>query len=225
MNCDICDNQLDNWLDGELSAVQLKAFEDHLDSCARCQAEAKRAQRIIAALRQLPAPKMSEALPTLLGAPIKKRSGALQFGIAASLLCLAITGALFLDRSSNAPFSDDGGVKQQWVSLTFAEAKDVTFALSSLSTMNDAVLTLELPDGVQLAGYPDQRELRWTASLQKGDNRLTLPLIANKDNLNTELVLRIEHSGKHQIMRIGIQADTHSYPAGATLRATRGFTA
>ncbi len=186
MNCDICDNQLDSWLDGELSAVQLKAFEAHLNSCAECQIEAQRAQRIIAALRQLPAPKMPEALPSLLGAPIKRRRGVLQFGIAASLLCLAITGALFLDRSSNAPFSDDGGVKQQWVSLTFAEAKDVTFALSSLSTMNDAVLTLELPDGVQLAGYPDQRELRWTASLQKGDNRLTLPLIANKDNLNTE---------------------------------------
>ncbi|MFT5889003.1 MAG: hypothetical protein ACI9BO_001828 [Zhongshania sp.] len=225
MNCDICDNQLDNWLDGELSALQLKEFEDHLNKCATCQADAKRAQRIVVSLRQLPAPKIPVALPGLLGSPLKKRHGALQFGIAASLLCLAITGAIFMDRSSNTSFSDDGGAQQQWVSLTFAEAKDVTFALSSLSTMNDAVLTLELPDGVQLAGYPDQRELRWTASLQKGDNRLTLPLIANKDNLNTELLLRIEHSGKHQIMRIGIQADTHSYPAGATLRATRGFTA
>jgi hypothetical protein len=225
MNCEICDDQLDSWLDGELSAVQLKVFEDHLDNCATCQAEAEHAQHIVVALRQLPTPNMPEALPGLLGSPIKKRHGGLQFGIAASLLCLAITGAIFMDRSSNDAFSHDGGAQQQWVSLRLAETKDVTFALSSLSTMSDAVLTLELPDGVQLAGYPGQRELRWTASLQKGDNRLTLPLIANKDNLNTELVLRIEHSGKHQIMRIGIQADTHSYPAGATLPATRGFTA
>ena len=48
--------RIEPWLDGELPSASARAFEAHLDGCARCGAEVRVVQSLYASLRAMPMP-------------------------------------------------------------------------------------------------------------------------------------------------------------------------
>lgn len=215
MHCDQFDIYIDDWLDGALEPGEALAFDQHIDRCPHCRELAEKARALQAELRALPAPAVPDDLAArLLGSDSRgKRSHyGRGFAIAASL-CLAVTAALMLDQRDEQQTVAESVLPaaenvqpQQWVSLAVAEPRNVRLALSAATDLDNATLTIVLPEGVEFQGHPGRRQLSWTASLRQGENRLVLPLIATVRR-DSELVLRIEHGDKQREMRVGIHAN------------------
>lgn len=222
MNCEHFKDSLDDWLGNQLPSSELKEFWAHLDACPHCREEAQFAQEMLTALQTLPNPVVPAGLAErVLGTrPRQQRSS--HWAIAASLT-IAILGGLYTLNLDNNPLATSEDA-QQWVSLSLTETREVMLSLAAAEEIENAQLTLELPAGVELQGYPQQHELRWTASLQKGENRLKLPLLASSNNAG-ELVLRIEHGDKKRILRIGVRTEKDSRSTEAPKFDARGITA
>lgn len=202
MQCTEFEHDLNDWLDGHLTITRAEELDRHTQDCPDCRQLAQDYMPMLTALRGLPAPEMPAGLADRLLDRRRGRTPVRAMAVAASL-CLAVALALMLGpRNGAGPDTPS----MQWVSLSVAEPRNVQLALSTPTELEGATLTLTLPDHVELKGYPERRELRWTASLREGRNRLALPLIATGRG-DGELILRIEHKGKSREMRIGVHAN------------------
>jgi len=67
--------------------------------------------------------------------------------------------------------------------------------------LQKATLTVSLPIGVELAGFPGQREISWETSLNEGRNLLPLKLIALTP-AGGELLARLEHEDRDRVFRL-----------------------
>ena len=70
------------------------------------------------------------------------------------------------------------------------------------------MLTVTLPDGVELDGFPGQREIAWQTSLNEGKNLLPLKLIAVSP-MGGEVLARLEHGDRDRTFRLRIDV-THT---------------
>ena len=61
-----------------------------------------------------------------------------------------------------------------------------------------------LPDGVELAGFPGQREIAWQTNLVEGKNLLPLELIA-LTLVGGEVLARLEHDNRKRTFRLRIE--------------------
>lgn len=101
------DDELQNWIDGELSAEDARRVAGHAAACDRCRAEAARIRDLLASLHELPrdvrAPEeiLSGALHRLAGPRVVRldpegrgRRGARRAGLAAAAVALFLVGAI-----------------------------------------------------------------------------------------------------------------------------------
>jgi hypothetical protein len=117
--------------------------------------------------------------------------------MAATLLAGFIGGALFwaaLDEVKQEPAYPIIS-HTQTISLPIAGVKNISLAIDSDRVLQEVTFTIELPEGVELDGYPGQRLLSWQGPLHAGLNRLTLPLLTNHQAREGVLKARIEYAG------------------------------
>ena len=62
--------------------------------------------------------------------------------------------------------------------MTLEEPRTVNLVFASAAALDAATLTVSLPDGIELAGFPGQTQITWQTSLVEGKNFLPLELIA-----------------------------------------------
>ena len=74
---------------------------------------------------------------------------------------------------------------------------------ASASALDSAMLTVSLPDGVELEGFPGQREITWETSLSEGKNLLPLTLVALTP-AGGELLAMLEHENRDRTFRLRI---------------------
>ncbi|MDR2877346.1 MAG: zf-HC2 domain-containing protein [Chromatiales bacterium] len=70
----------------------------------------------------------------------------------------------------------------QVVTVVLDQESEITLALESGHRVDDATFTVELPEGIELTGYPGAREITWTGHLEFGKNLLVLPIKAQTSN-------------------------------------------
>ena len=119
--------------------------------------------------------------------------------IAASLAILAV-GGLFL-------YPDAGllpGANRPEVTLALAEEKTVNLVFSSATPLEDAQLTLLLPPGVELAGFPGRNRVDWTTSLGQGRNLLPLTFVATSRG-GGELQATLQHDTRERTYRLRVE--------------------
>ena len=75
---------------------------------------------------------------------------------------------------------------------------------ASAMALDSATLTVSLPEGVELAGFPGQREITWETSLQEGKNLLPLTLIALTP-AGGELLATLEHKDSDRTFRLLVE--------------------
>jgi hypothetical protein len=63
-----------------------------------------------------------------------------------------------------------------YVTLNTNEGRTVRVVIDSSSDRQQATVTIELADNLELAGFPDQRRIEWQTDLLAGKNLLALPL-------------------------------------------------
>ena len=123
------------------------------------------------------------------------------FGSAiAAGMVLWLIGGFFLT-SPNLP---DPDASIPGVAMTLEEPRTINLMFASETAMASATLTVTLPDGIELAGFPGQREIAWETSLVEGKNYLPLELIALTP-VGGEVLARLEHDNRDRIFRLRIE--------------------
>ena len=89
------------------------------------------------------------------------------------------------------------------IAMTLEEPRTVNLVFASATALDEATLTVNLPDGIELAGFPGQREITWQTSLVEGKNYLPLELIALTPT-SGEVLARLEHDDRGRTFRLRV---------------------
>lgn len=191
MLCSNLANKIDDFLDGNLAAPEARQLQAHAEQCAECGPLLAERTQLVRELADLPveapAPDFFDrALAQAAAeAPTPRswfnRTSRGIVAIAATLLFAAVLlQTPFLAPSSEIPE----------VTITLHEVTPVNLRFASEVDLQDARLSLQLPEGVALAGYNDRKTLSWRTDLKAGNNLLELPLlgyVASTDRLTAQL--------------------------------------
>jgi hypothetical protein len=211
MNCQTFTDRLDEYLEGALASDAHEAAAVHLQGCADCQRRLARAQSLRAALRNLPVPAprpdfFEQALAHAQAPHVAPRSRWAYMTGAALAASLALwLGAGWLPNLLHTPAAKPAGVM-----IALNEARTVQLAFNAEHELQHATLSITLPDGVELQGFPGQREVRWQTNLARGANVLSLPLIGVAPT-NGALLARLEHGGRHTELTVPLQVSDSAH--------------
>ena len=123
------------------------------------------------------------------------------FGSAlAAGVVLWLIGGFFL----TAPDVPEADASIPGIAMTLEEPRMVNLVFASKTALDGAMLTVSLPDGIELAGFPGQREITWETSLVEGRNLLPLELIALTP-AGGEVLARLEHDNRDRTFRLRIE--------------------
>ncbi|MDH3616096.1 MAG: hypothetical protein OEQ90_06450 [Gammaproteobacteria bacterium] len=114
-------------------------------------------------------------------------------------LALWLIGGFFLA----TPILPDADPGIPGITMTLEEPRTVNLMFASATALDAAMLTVTLPDGIELAGFPGQRVITWQTSLSKGKNLLPLELIAVSP-VGGEVLARLEHKDRDRTFRLRI---------------------
>ncbi len=122
------------------------------------------------------------------------------FGSAVAAGLAIFVVALTLSGAPDVPAVDDS---IPGVTIALAEPRTVNLVFSSAEALDTATLTVSLPAGVELEGFPGQSEITWETSLAEGRNLLPLKLIAVAPT-GGELLARLEHDDRDRVFRLQV---------------------
>lgn len=211
MNCEQLHQRLDEYLDGLIEAAETAAIDAHVQDCDACRATLARERALREALRGLPAPEPSEAFfDRAIAQAIdhdrrhhRRRwaglGGALAAGFALALAFNVLLGPGPGTSGNRAPHDEIPGL-----SIALDEVREVSLVFESRRALDDATFTVLLPEGVELAGFPGQREVRWHGRLARGRNLLVLPVEA-RGGQGGELVAYVDHAGRRKTFRLRME--------------------
>jgi len=89
------------------------------------------------------------------------------------------------------------------VTMALEEPRTVNLVFASATRLDSATLTVSLPVGIELEGFPGQREISWQTNLSEGKNLLPLTLIALTPT-GGELLARLEHEDRDRTFRLRV---------------------
>jgi anti-sigma factor RsiW len=208
MACTRINERLDDYTDGILDAAEMRALDEHIDSCSTCRNTVESARRLRELLRDYPVPAPDTAFfdqalakASHVGANSQRNRWIMTgFGgaIAAGLVAWIIGAMLLQTPVLPGPAADIPGV-----TMALEEPRTVNLVFSSAIPLVDAVLTVSLPDGIEIQGFEGLQEITWKTSLQAGKNILPLKLIAVTPHGGI-LLARLEHDDRDRTFRIRV---------------------
>jgi hypothetical protein len=89
------------------------------------------------------------------------------------------------------------------VSMALGEQQDVSIAIDAERDLPNTMVSVKLSGGFEIVGFGEQKELTWSIDLEKGVNKLTLPLSA-VGAAGGQLVVRLEHEGTQREFRVNL---------------------
>ena len=194
MNCSDINEFLDDFLSGELSPLAIVAFEQHIAKCSECKSKVVEAMVIQEKLRNLAVPQPSAGFDQRVFDNVRKHykdesswsfSPKLAVGIASlSAVSLAIL-LVMSEQTTVAP-----NFEPQMVSIDLNHSQPVRLVFDVDRNIKQAELSINLPENVELEGYPGHKQFKWKTNLVKGQNLLALPIKSTgygRGQLHTEL--------------------------------------
>jgi hypothetical protein len=122
------------------------------------------------------------------------------FGSAiAAGLALWMIGGFFLT-STELPVVDP---TIPGITMTLEEPRTINLVFASAEPLEAATLTVQLPPGIEISGFPGQREVTWETSLSAGKNLLPLKLIATSP-VGGEVFATLKHDDRGRTFRLRI---------------------
>jgi len=221
MQCNKVQESLDQLIDSDLEQETAKVIDDHLAHCFECQRALSDAHDLRSALSTLPieGPRpgfyvhaikraqeasQSDAAPHLRKLESGKSSRPLAWqiklggAIAAAMVLWIAAGPLY-----NTQFHSEK-LDLPVVAISMETPTPVNLVFSAMEDLNGARVTLQLPPGLEVNGYPGRQMLSWTTNLQKGKNVLKLPLLGHAFS-DAEIVARLEHGDDSKTFRLKVR--------------------
>ncbi len=121
------------------------------------------------------------------------------------------------DNASESVIASTGEVVEQpTMSITVNTQQTIRLAFASNESLQGAKITIRLPENVALVGYPGRRQLSWETNLKKGDNLLSLPIIATQV-AQGELIADIEYEGRVKTLTLNLETGAEALPATSSV--------
>jgi hypothetical protein len=89
------------------------------------------------------------------------------------------------------------------ITMTLAEPRTINLVFASAEPLAGATLTVLLPPGIEMSGFPGQREVTWETSLTAGKNLLPLKLIATSPQ-GGEVFATLRHDDRGRTFRLRV---------------------
>jgi len=216
MHCTEILNNLDDYLDSDLPQDVLQRMESHLQQCEQCRAELQHARNIQAALQQQTDISMRPGFAQQAfkhAARVNRQAkkshhwfaagfgSALAAGVVLAVLLGPMRTLLIPQASVNA------------ISMSVQEEKNLRVVFQSPEDIQGVELELVLTDGLELAGRPGKRNLRWKTDLKAGKNRLVIPVRALRSG-SEALLARMRNNGQEKEFRITLDISDAAVNAG-----------
>ncbi|NOZ52720.1 MAG: hypothetical protein GXP08_06185 [Gammaproteobacteria bacterium] len=208
--CKDTHEQLDAYLDSDLTATESCGIKQHLQHCNTCNALFTQRQQLVHAMNTMP----DISTPTYLSRRIletraaKQRQKVIWFSagiastLAASILVFVVTLILKPVDSSIQTMNA--------VVASLHEIQNINVVVHSDRVLENVRFSVVMPSNIQLKGYSGLHELAWNGKLTKGDNLLSLPVIA-RDATPGILVMRVQHQGAEKEYRINVDIDRRGH--------------
>ncbi|MFQ5610435.1 MAG: zf-HC2 domain-containing protein [Woeseiaceae bacterium] len=207
MNCTDCTGLLDQYLDGELAELEAASVKSHSEGCGDCSGLLKRKIALRQGLRAMPFEEPEDGFydRVLENTLIETQRHASRFwatagigtAVAAGIIALAVA-LLPVDYSH-----DVDAVELEGVTIALNLEKTVRISFDSINDLDGATLTVQLPPGVEIAGYGDRKEISWSTNVSKGVNILALPIVVTSGAGGT-IVAHVEHAGKTKAFKLDV---------------------
>jgi hypothetical protein len=224
MNCEDLIARLHE-TDDVAAATERSELNAHLAACPTCRdVQAAMAALTLERAIEPPAPPAGAfdralrmavaARPAAAGQTDRQRRGFwLGMGAGSALAASIVLGIVMLYPQFSGP--PTAAVPQ--VTLALHEVRDVNIALDAPEALENAEIRVLLRGAIGLQGYDGQRELAWRTDLDRGVNRLTLPVVANGAN-GGQLVVEVLHAEKRRTFVVDVKgAGQAASQAGETL--------
>jgi hypothetical protein len=118
--------------------------------------------------------------------------------VAAGLVLWMVGG--FLLTTPDLPVADPA---IPGITMTLEEPRTINLVFASAEPLDIATLTVRLPDGIEMSGFPGQREVTWQTSLNAGKNLLPLKLIATSP-VGGEVYATLRHDNRSRTFQIRV---------------------
>ena len=206
-DCKTIRQRFDDYQSHSLSRPDLDDLEAHLNDCAACREalDAHRAWRVAMAGLPFepPSPGFEERVLGAVRREAKGRGHRRAFfagvGVAlAASLAVAVVLLRFV------PSGGDGSEAMRVAEVMLPEHGQLRLRIQADRPVQDASLSLELPPGLELAGYEGQRRLQWRSDLAAGTNYLSLPL-RRRNPQGGELVARVRVGDRTRVIRVRVR--------------------
>lgn len=212
MDCTELSSLLEPFVDKRLTSVQQAAVKKHLGECDSCASalyavEALHARRSVVA----PTPRtefFAEVLQlaTQDGAVAHQRTGN-RFWIGAGLGGALAAGITFALLSFNSVLQPPPEPSMPQLTIALNETRDVKFAIDSPTELSGAQIRVVLTGTVALVGFEGQSELRWATDLDRGINRLSLPVtMVGSDG--GQVMVEVIHVDRHEVFVVALRSTT-----------------
>ena len=89
------------------------------------------------------------------------------------------------------------------ITIALAEPRTINLVFASAEPLDAATLTVQLPPGIEMSGFPGQREVTWETSLAAGKNLLPLKLIATSPQ-GGEVFATLKHDDRGRTFRLRV---------------------
>lgn len=208
MNCQDARDLLDDRPRIGPNAVQLERLDEHLRVCEACRS-AWHAYRTLRSLQATLAPEprlgfFEETLRLVAPTPRGARQrapfwlgGALGAALAASIAVVAIVGI-------RAPASFERSDAVPGLTIALDKTQDITIAITSAEALAGAQIRVALSGGIAMQGAGGRRDIRWTADINAGVNRLTLPVRAISTE-DAQLLVEVLHDSKSRTYLVPVE--------------------
>ena len=209
MNCKLIAEQIDDFLDGELAAAESQRLETHVSTCASCEAIITKERELRDMLQDYGESTMpcadaaffdrSIAIAAQTGTRRQRNRWVMTgFGgaVAAAMALWIVSGVFF-----SAPSITEPTVPS--VTMTLEQPQTLNLVFASAEVLENATMTVFLPEGVEVAGFAGQREITWMTSLDEGRNILPLTLIATSP-VGGEILATLRHEDDDKSFRLQV---------------------
>lgn len=224
MKCESVTIRIDDYLDDEMSQPEREAMAQHLLDCESCRAEYQSSHNLLEQLNSLDIPEPRAGYQQRVLQFLENRkdkvsthrplSMPIWFAAGFSTAAVAILAVLF---TFNSPlFDQHEPMPVLTVELQPLQVRKVELVFNSPTQLQNASIRIELPQGTEIAGYPNRETLEWKTSFKQGSNRLSLPLIVKEKSGGT-LYAKITHAGQTRIFELNVVA----IPASSRYSTTR----